>query len=478
LFTLLVVGIVGLIVGAAVGAGTASAFSNYDQNELVGLEGKTNTISDATAKALRAIDHGMTKTEEWLGAVTVATNELLRQANITVTHELDAEVLSLATSEVSRLENILAALAQNRLHPSILDGRNVSLIYTQLRQKAESMGLVVMASHFIDLLQFQASFVTDDSTPNFKAYLHVPLTRADAILQVYEYTALPFEMDEHKFFLNIDAADHRYLAVSADNGVFRSMSSADFRACRQVGTSYFCDRGNVVRNVPDFTKEPEKEQPQTELCLIALFHEQYAYAKHHCRVILSPATARVTQIGATKFAFFATHPHQAIMSCPTPSANRKPTQRKVSSRSGAVIEVPVGCSVVTKDHTFASSDIAFTRNAGPYVVTYSWPHELYDVIHGVNMSRVAALHKSMQSGIGNRTHFTLKEALKELEEVPRHVVKPHFISFINIAITAAAILAALVGAYVLYNAMKRTQIGPTAPPPAGPQALAFIKSMI
>jgi hypothetical protein len=157
---------------------------------------------------------------------------------------------------------------------------------------AATMGLTPMTTHYIDLLNYDTNFIRrrmDEGNID----VTVPLTGPDAVMQ---FPVKP------GFFVHIES-EFQYIAISKGDLKFRAITLNDFLKCKRVGDSYFCKDGNVVRDVPNYSKPPKDTDPiEREVCLIALFKEKYKHARKHCLITFQRQTPQVKQVGPAKFA--------------------------------------------------------------------------------------------------------------------------------------------------------------------------------
>jgi hypothetical protein len=69
------------------------------------------------------------------------------------------------------------------------------------------------------------------------------------------FTGMPFPV-KPGLFVHIES-EFQYIAISKGDVKCRAMTLKDFLKCKRVGDSYFCKDGNVVRDVPNYSKPPK-----------------------------------------------------------------------------------------------------------------------------------------------------------------------------------------------------------------------------
>ena len=97
-----------------------------------------------------------------------------------------------------------------------------------------------------DLTQQKASFAA--TIDGFDIIVHVPAFPHGAEMNIYRHLGLPLPVDHtHQMFVT---TPFQYLAINSDGTLFKAMSAADLRTCKQLGEFYACGRDSVVRRSP------------------------------------------------------------------------------------------------------------------------------------------------------------------------------------------------------------------------------------
>jgi hypothetical protein len=161
-------------------------------------------------------------------------------------------------------EDIINAAARGNAHIALLDNRNLTAVWDNMSSYAATMGLTPMTTHYIDLLNYDTNCIRrrmDEGNKDITVCVSVPLT------------GMPFPV-KPGFFVHIES-EFQYIAISKGDVKFRAMTLNNFLKCKRVGDSYFCKDGNVVRDVPNYSKPPkDTDFIERELCLITLFKEK------------------------------------------------------------------------------------------------------------------------------------------------------------------------------------------------------------
>jgi hypothetical protein len=257
------------------------------------------------------------------------------------------------------------------------------------------------------------------------------------------------------------------------------MTLNDFLKCKRVGDSYFCKDGNVVRDVPNYSKPPKDTDPiERELCLIALFKEKYKHARKHCLITFQRQTPQVKQVGPATFAIYEAEPHQADRICKE-GPNQAPVVHRVTIRPNTLVTVPSGCVMVTSTFTFSPIATSFIRDRKDYLIDYNWPESYKSIIGELDTYALARIQNNTGGQIP-MDMFTLNTAINALRNVKNETINTRQIcDYGGISGMALGILVA--GeciAFACYTCLTRTPLERTLrrshPPTYEPPTVRYI----
>jgi hypothetical protein len=109
--------------------------------------------------------------------------------------------------------------------------------------------------------------------------LHIPISKDQELLQVYEFTQVPQPLTA-SLFVSFDP-DHNMLAVSDDQRQFRTFQKEDLTLCRQSDLLHWCDGPTVTRFRESMTGLDSSE------CLMHLFLQEHESANNTCHTSVS-----------------------------------------------------------------------------------------------------------------------------------------------------------------------------------------------
>jgi hypothetical protein len=323
---------------------------------------------------------------------------------------------------------------------------------------AVTMGLTPITSHYIDLLNYDTNFISrkmDEENIDITVYISVPLTDPDAVMQVYMFTGMPFPV-KPGFFVHIES-EFQYIAISKGGVKFRAITLNNFLKCKRVGNSYFCIDGNVVRNVPNYSKPPkDSDLIERELCIIALFKEKYKHVRKHCLTTFQRQTPQVKQVGPATFAIYEAEPHLADKICKE-GPNQAPVVHRMTIRTNTLVTVPSECTMVTSTFTFSPVATSFIRDRKEYLIDYNWP----DSYKSINRELDTYALVELQNHTGGQipmVKFTLNTAINALRNVKNATITTQrILDYRGISSMAIGILVAgACIAFACYTCFTRT----------------------
>lgn len=406
-----------------------SVFSIFTTAELHRMRRNINTLHMAAESALQHdIKFGAHQAE--LARLTEKT------ANLTAynTWKLDTApfhqyAISMAEQRVHILETVFASVLDGKLNPIIMNEMDIKNVTEGIRHYCLRHQLVPIYGHNSDIFQYDASFVNTDY--GFDIYAHIPLMSEgssrveDSTMNIYRHIPLPFPIkDDIYLYLQSEMS---YIAVSADKTYFKAMRQEDLDDCKAYGTFYACKTGNVVTRSPEYKSFFHNDGPfkppvkADDLCIWALFYQQYQHAVNLCNTKLADAREKVIQISATEFAVYSPTPHQARMTC---QDNRDGRQLAFSANTANIVSIPHGCTAYTKNHRFSPSDTAYTRDAHLWRIHFTWPVNTQSLTHNLDLDAFSKLRKDISSPIANHSSVHLDDALRAVREMNLNPILP------------------------------------------------------
>ncbi|MCK5806018.1 MAG: hypothetical protein KAI66_24515, partial [Lentisphaeria bacterium] len=327
----------------------------------------------------------------------------------------DSAANSLARREIEIAEEALAAVLSGKLSQSALSTMDVYRISEAIREFAEPKGLTPLATFFTAWLQLPASFV---STPTgFSLLLHIPMVHQGSEMNIFRKENLPLPMSA-EYNLEIDS-HYDYLAVSADGQRFRALSRADLEDCTKIGDFYACVRGNVARKPPkgDAWTMPGKDP---EVCIWALYSQEYDLAKRRCDMHVSARINAVRQLSPGTFVVSTNDAHQGRISC---RDHGNETRRTFSAGRTTTITLQPGCLAETDSHAFAGVDSGFSRSTDDWTVSFTWPEMAHKLSGGLDIETFHALKQNTDLLISEMSRVPIGMAEKAVGRHARAVTK-------------------------------------------------------
>lgn len=367
----LAIGLFGLISGFV-----GTAFGLYNQKELEKISNKVNRVkSDLSlvAKGSRKALEALTMHNADIHTLAFLVKQTARTARTEYrglqSIAWDDAAISVLKDRVALLEDSLTQAFSKRISIKAMANWNLDAISDELFAQADSKGMIPVATHHSDWLQYQTSFTFQNGT--ITTITHIPLIPRHGEMTIWRHLPLPIPLNNGLYA--IPRLQKNYIAISDDESVFKTLSETDLRLCQALGTFYTCDRQNVVRKAP--RSDSRAKYPKDEdLCLFALFSGRYDLAEQTCWLDLVAATPQVFQSAPAEFHTFNPDSHRGRITCRDHS--KVPNQAFDAHEAFRLTELPSGCQAETQTHIFWPADVFFTRNISANTVQHTWPKSL------------------------------------------------------------------------------------------------------
>ena len=319
--------------------------------------------------------------------------------------------LDVIEARLNMFDQAIMAGLMGRLSPSVLLEVDTARVTARIERIAKSRGMVQLANHLSDWLQFEATLVATKEGADI--ILHVPLVDDAAIMHIYQFHPLPIPLG-HDLHLSLDPAPFTYLAVDRRMEKFRALTLAQLQACRSVGLFRLCDFGSVVRHAPK-TEDQWPDHIDGELCLFALMAREFRLAGRVCTSHIGSQEAALVQLGPSTFASYSTTADRGTVECHGTSASHLAFTIGNLSK----ISLPFGCTAMTNTHTFSSADDSLTRDDDDAYVAleYEWPTPITDLTQDLDLKAWADLHNRSQAHLRHAHALVpLSTAIAQVEE--------------------------------------------------------------
>ena len=346
-------------------------------------------------------DWSHTYREEHLGQSQSAIMHLLNKAIQLYDHNwadyrdgiATTVVLDAVERRLGMFDHALACGLDRRVSPAHFLDVDLPRTAARIERHALALGMVPLAHHVSDWLQFEASLVATDY--GLDVIMHVPMYDPSSLLHIYRFHPLPIPLD-HGLHLQLDPAPFTHLAIDASSSYFRALSLAQISACRQIGLFRLCDLGSVVRIAPDQSTSAAIAHIDPELCLWALFSRDFKTAGTVCDSNIGVATSAMAQVGPRTFASYSTTAHRGMVTC----HNSSNPHLAFTVNGLKKVTIPFGCWAETDTHRFTAADHSLSRTADTFSLSYDWETPISLLTRNLNITAFAELRNESRTLVG------------------------------------------------------------------------------
>lgn len=264
-------------------------------------------------------------------------NELQLQVNTLALMASFNDVTTQCEKMVENIDKIISEAFINRLSVRAIPADQVDKLVHNLKKEAARRGFVLDIKALADIFQAETSFVANRT--KFHLFTHIPLARANGLLDIYQYIPFPMEVQESTLAVTIKA-DKQIIAVHREDPSrgFIEMTTADLQACRQVGSRYWCENNNVV------TKNNSRS------CTAALFFKEFNKVKTNCDLFFDDKQDTIVQTGSHSFLSMAATNNFITITC-----QGKSGQTELPNKGTTSFNISEGCIAESASHRFAPS---------------------------------------------------------------------------------------------------------------------------
>ena len=388
---------------AVLAAAAVTAFGAYTVAEIISLNAKTRSISDATEQIIGLQQDFGSEELNLEGHVkrTIAMADDLATSVSNLAYIQQAEhTVGVLERKLSTIREIITAAMYQRLAPAAMQQQQYKRFLVALQQESFHRGFQLLISRTSDLLQCATSFVMTDTGINI--ITHIPSSPVEAILDMYSFIPLPIPV-HNEYHALLDISD-TVLAIAPSGVIFRTLSAFDLSQCSQLGEYFICHNGNVMRKALPAMQDVIRDNG---VCMYALFSQNFDVAARACNVLIMPAQTAVLQLSPHTFATYAERDFLGTVQC-TGAAASNISAIKFRAKQIRPVSLAPGCIVDSDRHVFSAGDRARTRT---WSVNITIPLEKMQLTQDLNFTSFHQFRRHADFTLQNKTHFELPTAL-------------------------------------------------------------------
>jgi len=205
-----------------------------------------------------------------------------------------------------------------------------------------------------DIFTMPLSYLYNLKSQRLEFIIHVPMYRAEQLLDMYEYQPFPMTLSIDRSKVAIPRpGGHNILAYNA-NSEFMTMTSTDLQSCFVLRRVHYCPNRQILRT--DWSKT----------CLSALYKMNQEAATRYCDFQIQPADERVLKLDANNYLVYTNRQLVAEKHC-----GKQHTS--LSIKEGTLLQIDNGCHIQLDDHHIYGDAAHFVQSfQPPAVFTWDW----------------------------------------------------------------------------------------------------------
>lgn len=262
--------------------------------------------------------------------------ELQVLGHVTFAYSAIPHMVNAVKSMASKTKKIYDAATLGRVSMELVNNPHIGTSLNKLRDQVEKKGHRLMIENQLQLHQCDASYIADDSGITIIA--EVPMVSDDDVLFAKDFVQWPLRFADGNWW-QIEL-HHTVLIINKERDQFRTMTTADWNACKTFNHISICREQNLVRTI-----QPGVRYSSPPYCLFHLFMEDYDGIRETCKLVPTEPYSDLLQIGHADFIARNTDKKQIHVDCidtgPLAVPNRLLTR----------ISMHAGCTLKSPSHT-------------------------------------------------------------------------------------------------------------------------------
>jgi len=238
------------------------------------------------------------------------------------------------------------------------------------------------------------SYLYNLKTEHLEFIVHVPLTRPQQILDMYEFHPFPMTMTNDRSRVALPRpGDHNILAYNGQKE-YQTMSSSDLLGCFIIDRTHYCANRQVLKTNWAHT------------CLSALYTMNQDAATRYCDFQIQPADERVVKLDQTRFLIYTNRVLMAEKYC------GESQHESVNIQEGSIIQVDAGCRLKLDSHQIYG-ERGFSRVFDDPRV-FSWTWDAQRVLRNFSGTHLEQAFAAMEHEAG-MTSFETEDLLQQMD---------------------------------------------------------------
>jgi hypothetical protein len=245
-----------------------------------------------------------------------------------------------------------------------------------------------------DLFKMPLSYLYNLKTEHLEFILHVPLTRPQQVLDMYEFHPFPMTMTNDRSRVAIPRPGaHNILAYNGQKE-FQTMSSSDLLGCFIIDRIHYCANRQVLKTNWAHT------------CLSALYTMNQEAATRYCDFQIQPADERVVKLDQTRFLVYTNRVLMAEKYC------GESQHESLHIQEGSIVQVDAGCRIKLDAHQIYGERGYSRAFDDPKI--FSWTWDAKRVLRNFSGAHLDQAFAAMEHEAG-MTSFETEDLLQQMD---------------------------------------------------------------
>ena len=218
----------------------------------------------------------------------------------------------------------------------------------------EAKGMLTPVKSTPDIVTMPMSYVFNKAQETFYFIVHIPLTRPEQVMDMFEYIPFPMTMSTSENHVILPRPGHHNVLALYQKQEYQVLASSELSQCFKLGSVHYCQGRQILKT--NFQKT----------CLGALYVKDAQAASWYCDLKVQPADERVFRVKNDDYLVYTNKEVIATKKC-GPSI-----QETIQVTKGTAINIPGGCNLQLEDHKIYGEDSIRHAASDTRIFDWNW----------------------------------------------------------------------------------------------------------
>jgi hypothetical protein len=365
------------------------------KRDLYQLEKSQQVISDRQKMLMQTtVKQGelLVQHSEWIKSNRATLKGLIAADQASVFTKLQV-FGGIIQQEVDTFADTVKMAQLGKLNPDQISLSVLDDIVAFIQTVEAERGLTSPVKLAADLFTMPLSYLYNLKETRLEFILHVPLTRPEQILDMYEFFPFPMTMTGDRDRVAVPrTGPHNVLAYNRLRE-FQTLATTELQACFNLKRIHYCAHRQILKT--DWSKT----------CLSALFTKNQAAATRYCDFQIQPADERVFKLRGSDFLVYTNRELMAERICGE-------RHDSVQIREGTIVSVPQGCRLKLEQHQIYGEVGIHRGFENPKIFDWTW--DAQRVLRNHSGPELASAIQAMQHEAGMAS-FETEDLLQQMD---------------------------------------------------------------